>query len=1284
MAGTPPATPPLSSSPANAAPHAGPAWTRNVSKPPSRVRSPYASNAASQSSLSLAAPSPPPPPPQATTNASQGGPSGGSGGGPLTTSTTAAPAHVQTEAPYLTHVQRHHGQLTLVAPDNLGARRQPGTIDPPQSRHDAGGGWGLAESNDAATDYMQPPWIDEELAAEARANKKLKSRKGNKKKDKEQKAKRERAIMSAVANAGKSPAGTSPLPSPAAGEERAQPNLPSPGQLAPSNGTTPRASPGLSSTASSTRPGMTPRTASGTSSSLHPPSSTAPSRGTRRTRATQGAAGPAGDGRTLGGSSSMTSGSSALGESPHRRPLEGPRPQPSPAGAPAANNPNTQESVRYVAHPNPAFVTTTAPTHSGPLQQSRAVARARAARNAHAAVQQAGIQARAIQAIQAQARAQREELAPPPLSAIPSPSASPASGASASAPSRNQPGAAQRRRNASPANTGTNHSADSDRASGNRQPQRPRMRHRPSEPPVAPETLAPPAQTTPRQGNSAAASARRARSPPRNAPPLSANQPGAASAPGTSDPNVILPPLNLSDPALLEDHLSLGLLDPAMLLMSPPPAYSGRRSLSSTRTIGTPRASYTGTAGESHTSPTSRGGYEAGAAYGLGMDRLRRADSGSTRGSARYSMPPAGSPPPSPSRQSRTGSPTPSASTAATATTMAPYPRARLSPPPPLTSSSSGVSGSESASNSGNVSSSASDEDEDDDDASSFEVTSTDPLVLAWEADRSAGIYSLDERIERDLERRRMAAADETEEVEAGDRSAGAEDSDRDQAERTLTGLTPTGTPTIHVPTDDATGSAAHPATSTTTEEAAADLAQLRRRISHAEASNNSRGVVRALSVHATRSLRAQGRAARERRGRPSELTANAAAPPERSGDEGHRAEPVDETIAEQREEETPPSIVGPAASQASASGVSGTRARSGMPLAPARSPSLSAVTTSSVGASPPRRRPLPVPPTSQNQHRIDAFTALRHSQGFPGYAASPVALEGPSAASPPPPSDAPSGAAGPPLPRRPPQREAPAPPQPTSPVSPPRAVSTADSVESTAPPAPVPAEEASPPSAEQGDADATATMADEPVIVTPPAPQPAPVPELSMYTDLDLLLARLESREDGGAEGGGDEAGSDGGERRGTAAGDSGQNYDDLLLLSDVLGQAVPAGATATELAETLAVARVECERRRVTKNGKVKSKLSVVGVRCVDCAICLARFKVDQFAVALPDCLHIFHEQCIRSWFRLSRVCPVCRHDVFPPRSTPADAQTAGETDAYGLAVAGTAAGGDQDLLA
>ncbi|TNY19610.1 hypothetical protein DMC30DRAFT_399946 [Rhodotorula diobovata] len=98
------------------------------------------------------------------------------------------------------------------------------------------------------------------------------------------------------------------------------------------------------------------------------------------------------------------------------------------------------------------------------------------------------------------------------------------------------------------------------------------------------------------------------------------------------------------------------------------------------------------------------------------------------------------------------------------------------------------------------------------------------------------------------------------------------------------------------------------------------------------------------------------------------------------------------------------------------------------------------------------------------------------------------------------------------------------------------------------------------------------------------------------MYTDLDLLLARLEGQDERRVEEG---------------VRDGGEGYDDFLLLSDVLGQAVPAGASATELAETLTVARVECERRRVTKSGKVKSKLSVVGVRCVDCAVRLGSLR-------------------------------------------------------------------------
>ncbi|KAM0787438.1 hypothetical protein ACM66B_003518 [Microbotryomycetes sp. NB124-2] len=136
---------------------------------------------------------------------------------------------------------------------------------------------------------------------------------------------------------------------------------------------------------------------------------------------------------------------------------------------------------------------------------------------------------------------------------------------------------------------------------------------------------------------------------------------------------------------------------------------------------------------------------------------------------------------------------------------------------------------------------------------------------------------------------------------------------------------------------------------------------------------------------------------------------------------------------------------------------------------------------------------------------------------------------------------------------------------------------------------------------------------------------------ELGQFTELDLLLARLER----------DQASSGG-------AADDGTNYDDLNLLGEVMGPAKPPGATQQEL-ETLAVARVECERRRIDKHGKVKVKLSVVGVRCVDCGICLSRFKVDDLAVVLPNCLHAFHEQCITSWLARNRQCPFCRVNVF-----------------------------------
>ncbi|GAA5997811.1 hypothetical protein JCM5350_007937 [Sporobolomyces pararoseus] len=248
----------------------------------------------------------------------------------------------------------------------------------------------------------------------------------------------------------------------------------------------------------------------------------------------------------------------------------------------------------------------------------------------------------------------------------------------------------------------------------------------------------------------------------------------------------------------------------------------------------------------------------------------------------------------------------------------------------------------------------------------------------------------------------------------------------------------------------------------------------------------------------------------------------------------------------------------------------------------------------------PRRNRPLPVPPAPLSQDRIDAFTALRAVHGI----LSPTDHNTSRIAS----SETIT----------------------TSPASVPRRPSLHPRLSTSS----------------------SSSSFENP---GPPLPRRPPIQpqsqELSAYTDLDLLLARLE----------GDTAGSEsiveGANRLETEGetetrADDGRNYDDLLTLGEIMGNVAPAGASTEEIAEHLTVARVELERRRIDKRGKVKTKLSVVGVRCVDCSICMSRFRVDDFAVVLSNCLHIFHEKCIRTWFRQSRQCPVCRAQVFPPR--------------------------------
>ncbi|KAK7054395.1 hypothetical protein VNI00_003589 [Paramarasmius palmivorus] len=131
--------------------------------------------------------------------------------------------------------------------------------------------------------------------------------------------------------------------------------------------------------------------------------------------------------------------------------------------------------------------------------------------------------------------------------------------------------------------------------------------------------------------------------------------------------------------------------------------------------------------------------------------------------------------------------------------------------------------------------------------------------------------------------------------------------------------------------------------------------------------------------------------------------------------------------------------------------------------------------------------------------------------------------------------------------------------------------------------------------------------------------------------TDLDLVVARLSEAE-----------------------WINGSGYDTLLRVSEVIGPAMPEipdgdlpylpfYSKQPPLPAPLH-GQVSIERRRVTKDGRVKVKMVLLDTAVDKCGICLTQFKERDLAVISP-CRHTFHEACMKQWMVRSKTCPMCR---------------------------------------
>ncbi|KAI9800845.1 MAG: hypothetical protein M1825_003628 [Sarcosagium campestre] len=101
---------------------------------------------------------------------------------------------------------------------------------------------------------------------------------------------------------------------------------------------------------------------------------------------------------------------------------------------------------------------------------------------------------------------------------------------------------------------------------------------------------------------------------------------------------------------------------------------------------------------------------------------------------------------------------------------------------------------------------------------------------------------------------------------------------------------------------------------------------------------------------------------------------------------------------------------------------------------------------------------------------------------------------------------------------------------------------------------------------------------------------------------------------------------------------------YEDMLLLSSILGPAKPPVATEEDVASAPGLYRVgHSDGLMVASSSKGEQVIIGPNERCL---VCLCEYEVDEDLRQLAQCGHLYHRECIDTWLTTGRnSCPLCR---------------------------------------